>query len=65
MTDVDKTKKIMTLDNLTYYDSKIKGYINGKYVEVDAGLSKLEEEIDKIKVETISTSDELILQSNE
>ena len=53
----------MTLDNLTYY-GKIKGYINGKYVEVKADLSKLEEEIDRIKVETISTSDELILQSN-
>lgn len=65
MASTDKTKKIMTLDNLTYYDSKIKGYINGKYVEVDADLSKLEKEIDKIKAETILTSDELILQSND
>jgi len=64
MASTDKSKKIMTLDNLTYYDGKIKGYINGKYVEVKADLSKLEEEIDRIKVETISTSDELILQSN-
>lgn len=64
MTYVDKSKKIMTLDNLTYYDSKIKGYINGKYVEVYADLDKLQKKVEEVEGNVVLTTDNVILNAN-
>lgn len=64
MTDVDKSKKIMTLDNLTYYDSKIKGYINGKYVEVSIDLDKLQKKVEEVEGNAVLVTDDIILNAN-
>lgn len=64
MTDVDKSKKIMTLDNLTYYDSKIKGYINGKYVEVSTDLDKLQKIVEEVEGNAVLVTDDIILNAN-
>ena len=64
MADVDKSKKIMTLDNLTYYDGKIKGYINGKYVEVSVDLDKLQKRIEEVEGNAVLITDDIILNAN-
>ena len=64
MADVDKSKKIMTLDNLTYYDGKIKGYINGKYVEVSADLDKLQKRVEEVEGNAVLITDDIILNAN-
>lgn len=64
MADVDKSKKIMTLDNLTYYDGKIKGYINGKYVEVSVDLDKLQKRIEEVEENAVLITDDIILNAN-
>lgn len=64
MADVDKSKKIMTLDNLTYYDGKIKGYINGKYVEVSTDLDKLQKMVEEVEGNAVLVTDDLILNAN-
>lgn len=64
MADVDKSKKIMTLDNLTYYDGKIKGYINGKYVEVSVDLDKLQKRVEEVEGNAVLITDDIILNAN-
>lgn len=54
----------MTLDNLTYYDGKIKGYINGKYVEVSADLDKLQKRIEEVEGNAALITDDIILNAN-
>lgn len=64
MATVDKTKKIMTLDNLTYYDGKIKGYINGKYTEVEVDLNELQSKVDEIESKALLMGEDIIFSAD-